>query len=87
MSEKETEKISFKLKPLMSIFREPVIPYSMYSRCLELSSNFLQCKQLVSQLPVHHKHVFEYLTGLFVHPKGLDIGVEVFILLHYQLQV
>jgi len=43
--------------------REPVIPYSMYSRCLELSSNFLQCKQLVSQLPVHHKHVFEYLTA------------------------
>jgi len=43
--------------------REPIIPYSMYSRCLECSGNFLQCKQVASQLPTHHKHVFDYLTG------------------------
>ena len=43
--------------------REPVIPFSMYSRCLEVSGTYLQCKQLVSQLPTHHKNVFNYLTG------------------------
>jgi len=43
--------------------REPIIPYSMYSRCLECSGNYLQCKQVASQLPIHHKHVFDYLTA------------------------
>jgi len=43
--------------------REPVVPYSMYSRCLECSGNYLQCKQVASQLPAHHKHVFDYLTA------------------------
>jgi len=43
--------------------REPIVPYSMYSRCLECSGNYLQCKQVASQLPIHHKHVFDYLTA------------------------
>jgi phosphatidylinositol-bisphosphatase len=43
--------------------REPIVPYSMYSRCLECSGNYLQCKQVASQLPTHHKHVFDYLTA------------------------
>jgi len=42
---------------------QPVVPYTMYERCLESSSNYLQCKQIVSQLPTHHKHVFDYLTA------------------------
>lgn len=42
---------------------EPVVPYSMYSRCLECSGNYLQCKQVVSQLPTNHKNVFDYLTA------------------------
>ena len=32
-------------------------------RCLDCSGNYLQCKQIVSQLPTSHKNVFEYLTG------------------------
>jgi len=43
--------------------REPIIPYSLFTRCLECSHNYLQCKQVVSQLPEHHRHVFDYLTA------------------------
>jgi len=43
--------------------REPVIPYSMLGGCLEWSSNYLQCKQIVSQLPTNHKYLFDYLIG------------------------
>ena len=35
----------------------------MYDRCLEFAGNYLQCKQLVSQLPTHHKDVFRYMCG------------------------
>jgi hypothetical protein len=45
------------------VYRKPRVPYSMYSRCLECSGNYLQCKQVASQLPTHHKHVFDYLTA------------------------
>ena len=58
--------------------KEPIIPFSMYSRCLECSANYLQCKQIVSQLPSHHKHVFNYLTAFLrevlkhSHKNGID---------------
>ena len=41
--------------------REPVIPYSKYSQCIEYSGNYLQCRQLVSQLSLHHREVFNYV--------------------------
>ena len=43
--------------------REPLVPFSMYARCLEASPNYLQCKQIASQLPEHHRHVFNYVTA------------------------
>jgi len=43
--------------------REPIIPYSLFHRCLECSTSYLQCKQLVSHLSPTHKHVFDYLTA------------------------
>merc|ERR1711874_476899 len=43
--------------------RPRVSIHNMYGRCLECSGNYLQCKQIVSQLPFHHKHVFDYLTA------------------------
>ena len=58
--------------------REPIIPFSMYPRCLEVSPHYLQCKQVVSQLPTHHKHVFNYLTAFLrevvkhSHKNGID---------------
>ena len=47
--------------------REPVVPFAFYSRCLECSGSYLQCKQVASQLPIHHKHVFDYLTGNYFY--------------------
>ena len=49
--------------------REPIVPYKMYSRCLDASSNYLQCKQIASQLPEHHKHVFNYMTAFLREVK------------------
>ena len=43
--------------------REPLVPFSMYARCLEASPNYLQCKQIASQLPEHHRLVFNYVTA------------------------
>ena len=51
------------LMTFLESLREPIIPYNMYARCLECSPNYLQCKQMVSQLPQHHKQAFDYLTG------------------------
>lgn len=51
------------LMTFLESLREPIIPYSMYARCLECSPNYLQCKQMVSQLPRHHKQAFDYLTA------------------------
>lgn len=41
--------------------REPVVPFSIYSQCLECAGNYLQCRQLVSQLPTRHRQVFNYV--------------------------
>lgn len=41
--------------------REPVIPYSKFNQCIECSGNFLQCRQIISQLPLHHREVFNYV--------------------------
>ena len=41
--------------------REPVIPHSKYNHCIECSGNYLQCRQIVSQLPLHHREVFNYV--------------------------
>ena len=43
--------------------RFPIIPYEMYNQCLECAANYLQCKQIVSQLPTHHKQVFNYICA------------------------
>ncbi len=41
--------------------REPVVPHGMYSHCLECSANYLQCRQIISQLPPNHRQVFNYV--------------------------
>jgi phosphatidylinositol-bisphosphatase len=47
----------------MESLREPVVPHAMHARCLEASANYLQCKHIASQLPEHHRHVFNYMTA------------------------
>ncbi len=41
--------------------REPVIPYAKYNHCIDCAGNYLQCRQIVSQLPLHHREVFNYV--------------------------
>merc|ERR1712029_536358 len=41
--------------------REPVIPFSKYNHCIECAGNYLQCRQIVSQLPLYHREVFNYI--------------------------
>ena len=56
----------------------------MYSRCLECSGNYLQCKQVASQLPAHHKHVFDYLTGnMHTWCDGLFIDIVSCLFQHF----
>ncbi|XP_054164292.1 type II inositol 1,4,5-trisphosphate 5-phosphatase-like [Oppia nitens] len=42
---------------------EPVVPYNYYARALEGSSNFILCKQVVQEMPEHHRNVFYYLIA------------------------
>ncbi|KAJ8870556.1 hypothetical protein PR048_029579 [Dryococelus australis] len=48
---------------LLESTAEPIIPYNLHNVCLAATSNYLQCKQLVMQLPEHRKNVFLYLCA------------------------
>ncbi|XP_068085502.1 type II inositol 1,4,5-trisphosphate 5-phosphatase isoform X3 [Anabrus simplex] len=48
---------------LLESTAEPIIPYNLHNICLGASSNYLQCKQIVMQLPEHRKNVFLYLCA------------------------
>ncbi|XP_014262113.1 inositol polyphosphate 5-phosphatase OCRL-1 isoform X2 [Cimex lectularius] len=64
---------------LLESTAEPVIPYELHAKCLDASSNYTQCKQIVQQLPVISQKVFIYiclfLRELIYHSddNGLDI--------------
>ncbi|XP_064617717.1 inositol polyphosphate 5-phosphatase OCRL-like isoform X2 [Liolophura sinensis] len=57
---------------------EPVIPYNVYRKCLDSCTNFFTAKQVLQDIPEHHKNVFKYLCAflreLLRHSKenGLD---------------
>jgi phosphatidylinositol-bisphosphatase len=51
------------LMMFLDSLREPVVPFAVQPRCMEASSNYLQCKQLQTQLPSHHRHVFVYICA------------------------
>ncbi|CAH1799294.1 unnamed protein product [Owenia fusiformis] len=42
---------------------EPVIPYDSYQKCLDASQSFIQCKQVLQQIPISHRNVFKYVTA------------------------
>lgn len=46
---------------LLDSTSEPIVPFNLQSVCLGASSNYLQCKQIVVQLPEYRKNVFLYL--------------------------
>lgn len=63
---------------LLESTADPIIPYNLHSVCLSASSNYLQCKQIVMQLPEYRKNVFlylcEFLQEVLLHSSenGLD---------------
>ncbi|KAK3098461.1 hypothetical protein FSP39_019707 [Pinctada imbricata] len=59
---------------------DPVIPCSVYHRCLDCSNNFMLCKQVLSQIPECHKNVFVYvcafLRELLTHAEENNLEVK-----------
>ncbi|XP_011549893.3 type II inositol 1,4,5-trisphosphate 5-phosphatase [Plutella xylostella] len=47
---------------LLESTSDPIIPYNLQSACLRASANYLQCKQMVLELPEFRKNVFLYLS-------------------------
>ncbi|XP_031826523.1 oculocerebrorenal syndrome of Lowe isoform X2 [Nomia melanderi] len=46
---------------LLESTAEPLIPYNLHSVCLSAAVNYLQCKQIVMQLPEIRRKVFLYI--------------------------
>ncbi|XP_076233114.1 oculocerebrorenal syndrome of Lowe [Calliopsis andreniformis] len=46
---------------LLESTAEPLIPYNLHSVCLSAATNYLQCKQIVMQLPEIRRTVFLYI--------------------------
>ncbi|KAG1936180.1 type II inositol 1,4,5-trisphosphate 5-phosphatase [Pimephales promelas] len=42
---------------------EPVLPFSFYRQCLDISGDSSQCRQIISSLPQCHRNVFNYVTA------------------------
>lgn len=59
---------------LLESTAEPIIPYNLHSVCLSASTNYLQCKQIVTQLPEYRKNVFLYLCEFL--KETLQYGAE-----------
>ncbi|KAF4525098.1 hypothetical protein B566_EDAN006320 [Ephemera danica] len=66
------------LLTLLESTSEPLIPYNIHNVCLNSSSNYMQCKQIVMQLPEHRKNLFLYLCAFLqevlnhANQNGLD---------------
>uniref|UniRef100_A0A8D8YIL8 Type II inositol 1,4,5-trisphosphate 5-phosphatase n=1 Tax=Cacopsylla melanoneura TaxID=428564 RepID=A0A8D8YIL8_9HEMI len=48
---------------LLESTAEPLVPYNLHEACLAASTSYLQCKQLISSLPLHCKNVYLYLCS------------------------
>ncbi|XP_041988020.1 type II inositol 1,4,5-trisphosphate 5-phosphatase [Aricia agestis] len=46
---------------LLESTSDPIIPYNLQEVCLRASANYLQCKQIIMELPEFRKNVFLYL--------------------------
>ncbi|KAL7289736.1 hypothetical protein TKK_0016344 [Trichogramma kaykai] len=57
---------------------EPLIPYNLHSQCLSATASYLQCKQIVMQLPEIRRTVFLYICAFLqellnhTQDNGLD---------------
>ncbi|XP_014209022.1 inositol polyphosphate 5-phosphatase OCRL-1 [Copidosoma floridanum] len=63
---------------LLDSTSEPLVPYNLHSVCLTAATNYLQCKQLVMQLPEIRRTVFLYICAFLqellnhTQDNGLD---------------
>ncbi|XP_015123931.1 inositol polyphosphate 5-phosphatase OCRL-1 [Diachasma alloeum] len=48
---------------LLESTAEPLVPYNLHSLCLSAATSYLQCKQLVMQLPEIRRTVFLYICS------------------------
>ncbi|XP_034936356.1 inositol polyphosphate 5-phosphatase OCRL isoform X2 [Chelonus insularis] len=48
---------------LLESTAEPLVPYNLHSICLSAATNYLQCKQLIMQLPEIRRTVFLYICA------------------------
>ncbi|XP_014479003.1 PREDICTED: type II inositol 1,4,5-trisphosphate 5-phosphatase [Dinoponera quadriceps] len=48
---------------LLESTAEPLIPYNLHNVCLTAATNYLQCKQIVMQLPETRRTVFLYISS------------------------
>ncbi|XP_071643159.1 inositol polyphosphate 5-phosphatase OCRL isoform X2 [Temnothorax longispinosus] len=48
---------------LLESTAEPLIPYNLHNVCLSAATNYLQCKQIVMQLPETRRTVFLYISS------------------------
>ncbi|XP_076663441.1 oculocerebrorenal syndrome of Lowe [Andrena cerasifolii] len=65
---------------LLESTAEPLIPYNLHSVCLSAATNYLQCKQIVMQLPEIRRTVFLYicyfLQELLNHIQDNELDVK-----------
>lgn len=59
---------------LLESTTDPIIPYNLQPVCLRNSSNYLQCKQIIMELPEFRKNVFLYLCEFL--QEALQHGAE-----------
>ncbi|KAG5346533.1 OCRL phosphatase, partial [Acromyrmex charruanus] len=48
---------------LLESTAEPLIPYNLHNVCLSAATNYLQCKQIIMQLPETRRTVFLYISS------------------------
>ncbi|XP_015590304.1 inositol polyphosphate 5-phosphatase OCRL-1 isoform X2 [Cephus cinctus] len=63
---------------LLESTAEPLVPYNLHNVCLSAATNYLQCKQIVMQLPEIRRTVFLYICSFLqellnhTEENGLD---------------
>ncbi|KAG7208116.1 hypothetical protein KM043_009688 [Ampulex compressa] len=65
---------------LLESTAEPLIPYNLHDVCLSAAVNYLQCKQIVMQLPEIRKTVFLYIISflqeLLSHTRDNELDAK-----------
>lgn len=72
---------------LLDALPEPIIPFSLYQRCVDSYQTYQLAKQATSQIPTVHYNVFVYLTAflreVYSHAnknglEGENLGISIY---------